>query len=145
MLVGVYGPCGVRTNRELHDRAMLDVTVQYSISRPDNHTALIKRVVTCVCENSIKLDTHPHTAISIAVFIKKEDKYLLPCVLTACCVALLDAGVTMTNTFAAVTLDPHSLTSQVCWSLYCVTVHVKASWPNSPKLRCQCLFGKTYL
>ena len=104
----------MRVNKELHDRVVLDITVQYAIGRQDNHTALIKRIVTCACENSIKLDTHPHAAISIAVFIKKEDKYLLSCILTACCVALLDTGVTMTNTFGAVTIDPHSLTSQVC-------------------------------
>ena len=104
----------MRANKELHNKAVLDVTVQYAISRQENHTALIKRIVTCACENSIKLDSHPHTAISIAVFIKKEDKYLLSCVLTACCVALLDAGVSMNNTFAAVNIDPYSLTGQVC-------------------------------
>ena len=116
----------MRANKELHDRALLDVTVQYAVSRQDNRTALIKRIVTCACENSIKLDTHPHTAISIAVFIEKEDKYLLSCVLTACCVALLDAGITMTNTFVAVTLDPHSLTSQVSWN-FSTSDQVKAS------------------
>lgn len=115
----MYGPCGVRANKELHDKALLDVTVQYAVIRQDNRTALIKRIVTCTCENSIKLDTHPHAAISMAVFIQKEDKYLLSCVLTACCVALLDAGITMINTFAAVTLDPHSLTSQVSWNFCC--------------------------
>lgn len=114
MLVGVYGPCGVRVNKELHDRAVLDVTVQYAIGRQDNRTALVKRVVTCACEKVIKLHTHPHTAISIAVFIKKEDKNLLSCTLTACCAALLDAGISMTSTFAAVTIDPNSLNNEVC-------------------------------
>lgn len=110
----MYGPCGVRANKELHDRAVLDVTVQYAIGRHDNHTALIKRAITCTCEKAIKLTAHPHTAISVAVFIKKEDNNLLSCILTACCVALLDAGTLLTSTFAAVTIDPHSLIDQVC-------------------------------
>lgn len=114
VLVGVYGPCGVRANRELHDRAALDVTVQYAIGRQENHTALIKRIVTCVCEKAIKLHTHPHTAISIAVFIKKEDKNLLSCTLTACNIALMDAGISMTSTFAAVAINPCDMTSKVC-------------------------------
>ena len=108
----------MRANKELHDKAVLDVTVQYAINRQENRTALIKRIVTCACEHSIILDAHPHAAISIAVFIKKEDKYLLPCILTACCVALLDAGISMTNTFGAVNIDPRSLTSQVCQACY---------------------------
>lgn len=113
MLVGVYGPCGVRANKELHDKALLDVTVQYAIGSQDNRTALIKRLITCACERAIRLDAHPHTAISIAVFVRKEDNNLLSCTLTACCVALLDAGLSMTSTFAAVPMDTHNLTNQV--------------------------------
>ena len=113
-MVGVYGPCGVRVNKELHDRAVLDVTVQYSTGRHDHRTALLKRIVTCACEKSVKLDAYPHTAISVTVFVKKEDKNLLSCALTACCVALLDAGLSMNTTFGAVTIDPSILTNQVC-------------------------------
>ena len=114
VLVGIYGPCAVRANRELHNRAALDVTVQYAVGRQDNHIALIKRIVTCACEKAIKLHTHPHTAISIAVFIKKEDKNLLSCTLTACCIALLDSGISMTSTFAAVAINPYDMTNEVC-------------------------------
>jgi len=103
----------VRVNKELHDRAALDVTVQYAIGRQDNRAALIKRIVTCACEKAIKLSTHPHTAISIAVFIKKEDEKLLSCTLTACCVALLDSGLSLTSTFAAVMIDPLTLINRV--------------------------------
>lgn len=113
VLVGVYGPCGVRVNKELHDRAALDVTVQYAIVHQGNHTAFIKRIVTCVCKKAIKLENHPHTAISIAVLIRKDDKNLLSCTLTACCVALMDAGISMSNIFGAVNIDPNSLTHQV--------------------------------
>ena len=113
----------MRANRELHDKAVLDVTVQYAITRQDNNTALIKRIVTCACEHSIKLDAHPHAAITMAVFVKKEDKHLLPCVLTACCVALLDASISMANTFGAVNIDPQSLTSQVCVKLVTTDKH----------------------
>lgn len=114
VMVAVYGPCGVRTNKELHDRAALDVTVQYAIGRQDNCAVLIKRIVTCACEKAIKLDEYPHTAISIALFIKKEDQNLLSCTLTSCCVALLDSGLSMNSTFGAVMIDSSTLINKVC-------------------------------
>jgi len=114
VLCAIYGPCGVRANRELHDKAVLDVTVQYAIGRHNNDIAYIKDIITCVCEKILCITAHPHTAISIAVMIRKMDQYHLTCVLTACCMAILDAGLPMTSTFAAVTIDTSTLTSQVC-------------------------------
>ena len=113
MLCAIYGPCGVRANKELQDRAVLDVTVQCANGRHSNDVAYIKEIVTCVCEKSLCITAHPHTAISIAVMIRKMDQYHLTCVLTACCMAMLDAGLPMASTFAAVAIDPTTLTDQV--------------------------------
>jgi len=104
----------VRANKELHDKVVLDVTVQCANGRHSNDVAFIKEIITSVCEKSLCVTVHPHTAISIAVMIRKMDKYHLTCVLTACCMAMLDAGLPMTSTFAAVTIDPTTFTKQVC-------------------------------
>jgi len=114
VLCAIFGPCGVRANKELHDKAVLDVTVQCAISRHSSDVAYIKEIITCVCEKSLCVTAHPHTAISIAVLIRKMNQYHLTCVLTACCMAMLDAGLPMTSTFAAIAIDPTALTGKVC-------------------------------
>ena len=122
MLCAIYGPCGERANRELHDKAVLDVTVQCANGRQSNDVAYIKEIITSVCEKSLCVTAHPHTAISIAVMIRKMDKCHLTCVLTACCMAILDAGLPMTSTFAAVTINPTTLTKKVCGDNICPSV-----------------------
>ena len=102
ILVAVYGPAEVKVMKELIDRATVEVVYKPKVGLPGCAEKLQERLVRNSCEAVILSTLHPRTSISIIVQEMQNSGSLMSCCVNASCLALLDAGVPMNSTVAAI-------------------------------------------
>ncbi|XP_050698858.1 exosome complex component RRP46-like [Eriocheir sinensis] len=102
-LASVNGPGDVKVSNRLYNRAHLEVcyspTTGHSMIRERALESLIMHTV----EQAILVHLHPRTAINVTIQEMQSDGSALSTSINAACMALLDAGIQMKATFAAVT------------------------------------------
>lgn len=102
VLVAVYGPAEVKVMKELIDRATVEVVYKPKVGIPGCAEKLQERLVRNSCEAVMLSTLHPRTSINIVVQEMQNSGSLTSCCINAACLALLDAGVPMKSTVAAV-------------------------------------------
>lgn len=73
MVCGVYGPVEVRAARERCDRAVLEVVVRGETGLPTGRERQLEQLLAGCCAECIRVELHPHTAISVTVQVESND------------------------------------------------------------------------
>eukprot|EP00051_Salpingoeca_urceolata_P029915 m.7617 g.7617 ORF g.7617 m.7617 type:complete len:257 (-) comp2993_c0_seq1:53-823(-) len=101
-LAAVYGPGDVSARREKPDRAAIEVSYKPKVGLPGVACKKIERHLHHVLEEAILTHLHPRACISLIVQEISDDGGMLACAVNAACLALMDAGVSLTACFASV-------------------------------------------
>lgn len=102
VIVSVYGPGEVRMNKEQLDRATIDVVYKPKSGLPACVDKGREKIIRNTCESVILASLHPRSSLNITVQeIQDSGSFLAACI-NSCCLALLDASVSMKCTMAAV-------------------------------------------
>jgi len=103
VLVAVYGPTEVKIKDEIMDRATIKVIFQpkTDIAGPEEREK--EAVIRKTLENVIISSLHPRTLITIIIQVLHDDGSLMAASINAACLALMDAGIPLNATVAAVT------------------------------------------
>ena len=102
VLAAVYGPAEVKINKELIDRATVDVIYKPKIGLPGCADKFLERLVRNTCETVVIAMLHPRSLISIVIQEIHNVGSFLACSINAVCLCLLDACVPMYFSVAAV-------------------------------------------
>ncbi|KAI5629649.1 exosome complex component RRP46 [Silurus asotus] len=110
VLAGVYGPAEVKVNKEIYDRATLEVLIQPKAGMPSVRERTREQCVRETCEAALLSTLHPRSSLTLVLQVVHDDGSLLACCLNAACMALMDAGLPMSRLFCGVTcaIDPES-------------------------------------
>lgn len=103
ILAAVYGPGEVKMNKEIIDRATVEVTYKPKIGLPSCKEKFQERIIRNTCETVILASLHPRTAVDITIQEMQNSGSILACSINAACLALMDAAVSMKYLVAAVT------------------------------------------
>lgn len=114
----VYGPTEVRMNKEILDKATVEVVYKSKVGLPGCAEKMFERIIRNTCETTILTTAHPRSGINIIIQEMQNSGSYLACCINSACLALLDAGVSLKFLVAAVTclinkegdiiLDPNS-------------------------------------
>ncbi|XP_037072296.1 exosome complex component RRP46-like [Pollicipes pollicipes] len=107
VLASTFGPVEVRPQRELVDRASIEVSFRAHQGVEGVEDRRVEQLVRATLEECVFTALHPRTAVSVALNVLEPDNTLLlsTCV-NAACLALLDAALPMKFMPAAVTCVP---------------------------------------
>ena len=75
---GVYGPVEVKSSKEQHDKAVIDMVVRAETGLPGTFERQLEGLMTSCCESCILTHLHPHTAISITLQIENNQGSVSP-------------------------------------------------------------------
>ncbi|XP_026769787.3 exosome complex component RRP46 isoform X1 [Pangasianodon hypophthalmus] len=103
VLAGVYGPAEVKVNKEIYDRATLEVLIQPKAGMPSVRERTREQCVRETCEAALLSTLHPRSSLTLVLQVVHDDGSLLACCLNAACMALMDAGLPMSRLFCGVT------------------------------------------
>uniref|UniRef100_A0A087Y870 Exosome complex component RRP46 n=1 Tax=Poecilia formosa TaxID=48698 RepID=A0A087Y870_POEFO len=104
VMAGVYGPAEVKISKEIYDRATLEVLVHPKVGLPGVRERSQEQCVRETCEASLLLSLHPRSSLTLILQVLHDDgAQLLSCCLNAACMALMDAGLSMSCLFCGVT------------------------------------------
>ena len=103
VMAAVYGPAEVRISKELVDKATVDVVYKQKVGLPGCVDKFQEAMIRNTCESVILTTLHPRTSINVILQEQQNSGSLLSCCINAASLALLDAGVPMRWTVAAVT------------------------------------------
>ncbi|KAI1893676.1 hypothetical protein AGOR_G00126150 [Albula goreensis] len=103
VLAGVYGPAEVKVNKEIYDRATLEVVIHPKSGPPGVRERAREQCVRETCEAALLSSLHPRSSLSLVLQVVHDDGSLLACCLNAACMALMDAGLPMGCLFCGVT------------------------------------------
>ncbi|XP_053908878.1 exosome complex component RRP46 isoform X1 [Cuculus canorus] len=108
VLVGLYGPGEAKGNRELPDRAALEVLLRPKVGLPGVLERSREQLLRQTCEAVLLGALHPRSAVTIVLQVLSDAGSLLSCCLNAACLAMLDAGLPLSSLFCGVTcaIDP---------------------------------------
>eukprot|EP00128_Syssomonas_multiformis_P010069 Colp12_sorted_trinity150504_noHs@18515 len=135
VLVAVYGPVEVKPNKELIDRAAVEVTFKPKSGIAGVNEKPYEQYIRKVFENVILTTLHPRTSIQIIVQVLHDDGALLACAINATCLALMDAGIAMKGLACATSailtsdtrllLDPTAIEEKDAKAVFTVTFDSK--------------------
>ncbi|MCO5565963.1 hypothetical protein L7F22_019638 [Adiantum nelumboides] len=113
----VYGPREAKQrSNTLHDRAVIqcEVTIEpwsgrdrRKRSRADRRIAEICSALESTFEPVVQTHLYPRSTIDIFVSIERQDGGVLPCAINAVTLALLDAGISMSDYVVALSVGLH--------------------------------------
>ncbi|XP_062860557.1 exosome complex component RRP46 [Trichomycterus rosablanca] len=103
VLAGVYGPAEVKVNKEIYDRATLEVLIQPKVGMSSVREREREQCVRETCEAALLSTLHPRSSFTLILQVVHDDGSLLACCLNAACMALMDAGLPMNRLFCGVT------------------------------------------
>ncbi|KAK8394770.1 hypothetical protein O3P69_005924 [Scylla paramamosain] len=102
-LASVNGPGDVKVSNRLYNRSHLEVCYSPSTGHSMIRERALESIIMRTVEQAILVHLHPRTAINITIQEMQSDGLALSASVNAACMALLDAGIQMKTTFAAVT------------------------------------------
>lgn len=102
VVTSVYGPVEVRMAKEQIDRATVEVVYKPKSGLPSCAEKSLENIICNSCENILLSSLHPRSSINITVQEVQDSGSFVACCINCCCLALLDAGVSMKYTMAAV-------------------------------------------
>ncbi|KAG0717862.1 Exosome complex component RRP46 [Chionoecetes opilio] len=102
-LASVNGPGDVKVSNRLYNRSHVEVCYSPSTGHPMIRERALESIIMRTVEKAILVHLHPRTAINISIQEMQSDGLALSVSVNAACLALLDAGIQMKTTFAAIT------------------------------------------
>ncbi|CAB4012338.1 Exosome complex component RRP46 [Paramuricea clavata] len=103
MMVGVYGPAEVRLNKEIVDKATVEVVFRPKTGIPGCAEKAMERLIRNTCDSTILTTMHPRSAMTIVLQEVCNDGSLVSCCINGACMAMLNAGFPMKYLVAAIT------------------------------------------
>ncbi|XP_064104600.1 exosome complex component RRP46-like [Macrobrachium nipponense] len=102
-LASVNGPGDVKASNRHYNKCHLEVCYSPCTGQSMIGERALESVITKTVEQVILIHLHPRTAVNVTIQEMQSDGLALSTSINAACMALLDAGVQMKSTFAAVT------------------------------------------
>ncbi|KAG7202737.1 hypothetical protein KM043_009911 [Ampulex compressa] len=102
VIAGVYGPVEGKPQRMMHDKASVEVYYSPIKGPPKVNDRMTEFYIKQSCEAALIVTFHPSTAICINVQEVEDSGGLLACTINAACLALINCGLSMKFTIAAV-------------------------------------------
>ncbi|KZC06535.1 PREDICTED: exosome complex component RRP46 [Dufourea novaeangliae] len=102
VVAGVYGPIEAKLQKMMYDKAYVDVSYVPVRGPAKIDDRMTEMYIKETCEAAIMVTFHPATYICINVQELEDSGGLLACTLNAACLALINAGIPMKFTIAAV-------------------------------------------
>lgn len=98
----VYGPTEVRQNKELIDKSYIEVIYRSKIGISGCKDRVKENLIKNTVESATCVLLYPRTAITVAIQEIQDSGCLLAACVNASVVAMMDSGLAMKNTVAAV-------------------------------------------
>lgn len=95
VIAAVYGPADCRESKQLIDRCAIEVSFRPKDGIPGVAERFLENTIKNICENVIITSLHPRSQIMVVVQTMQDHGSLLSCAINAVCMALQDAGVSM--------------------------------------------------
>ncbi|XP_067133476.1 exosome complex component RRP46 [Centruroides vittatus] len=102
MQAATYGPIQARYHKAYVDKAVVEVAYQPKITPRGCKEKNIERILRNTLENVVILSSFPRSVLSVAVQEVQNRGSLLSCSINAACLAIIDSGIPMKHTIAAV-------------------------------------------
>ncbi|KXJ13414.1 exosome complex component RRP46 [Exaiptasia diaphana] len=103
VMAAVYGPVEVRMNKELLDKALVEVIFRPKVGLPGCSEKMMEQLIRQSCEPVILTTLHPRSSMTIIVQVIHDSGSLLSCAINAAFLAMIDAGYPMKSTICSVT------------------------------------------
>ncbi|XP_046848423.1 exosome complex component RRP46-like [Xenia sp. Carnegie-2017] len=103
-MAGVYGPAEVRFNKEIVNKATVEVVYRPKTGIPGCAEKSMERLIRNTCESAILTSMHPRSAMTIVLQEICNDGSLISCCINAGCMAMLNAGYPMRYLIASITI-----------------------------------------
>ncbi|XP_011159705.1 exosome complex component RRP46 [Solenopsis invicta] len=113
IIVGVNGPLETRSQKMAYDRASIEVTYTPLKGPAKIDDRLIETYIKETCESAILVSFHPNTMVCINLQEMQDSGGLLACAINASCLALINSGLSLKFTIAAVSCMIEKETGQV--------------------------------
>ncbi|TGZ46244.1 exosome complex component RRP46 [Temnothorax curvispinosus] len=102
IIAGVNGPLEARSQKMAYDRVSIEVTHTPLKGPAKVDDRLIETYIKETCESAILVSFHPNTMVCINLQEMQDSGGLLACAINAACLALINSGLSMKYTVAAV-------------------------------------------
>ncbi|XP_075982790.1 exosome complex component Rrp46 [Anticarsia gemmatalis] len=102
-LANVNGPLDIKMQSQSIEKATLEVYFSSKGGKPCVPDRYREHVIRSTCETAILSSLYPRTGIVVNIQELEDHGGFLACSINACCLALLNSGLAMRHTFAAVT------------------------------------------
>ncbi|XP_070156526.1 exosome complex component RRP46 isoform X5 [Polyergus mexicanus] len=102
IIAGVNGPMEVRSQKMAYDKVSVEVTYTPLKGPAKIDDRLIEMYIRETCESAILVAMHPNTMVCINLQEMQDFGGLLACAINASCLALINSGLSMKYTIAAI-------------------------------------------
>ncbi|KAK9309452.1 hypothetical protein QLX08_000931 [Tetragonisca angustula] len=102
VIAGIYGPVEAKLQKMIYDKASVEVSYSPIKGPTKVDDRMTEMYIKETCEAAIIVTFHPATAICINVQELEDSGGMLGCTINAACLALINAGIPMKFTIAAV-------------------------------------------
>ncbi|XP_029661340.1 exosome complex component RRP46-like isoform X1 [Formica exsecta] len=102
IIAGVNGPMEVRSQKMAYDKVSVEVTYTPLKGPAKIDDRLIETYIRETCESAILVSMHPNTMVCINLQEMQDFGGLLACAINASCLALINSGLSMKYTIAAI-------------------------------------------
>uniref|UniRef100_T1JNA3 Uncharacterized protein n=1 Tax=Strigamia maritima TaxID=126957 RepID=T1JNA3_STRMM len=99
----VYGPSEVKIQKEIVDKAHIEVIYKPKVGLPGTAEKLRENTIKNICESAIWTALYPRTSITIIIQELEDRGGLLSCAINTACSVLIDSGIEMKYLFSSVT------------------------------------------
>ncbi|KAI4475290.1 hypothetical protein M0802_015217 [Mischocyttarus mexicanus] len=113
VIAGVYGPIEAKPQKMIYDKASIEVVYSPLKGPLKINDRLIELYLKESCEAGIIVNLHPASTISVNVQEVQDNGGLLACTINAACLALINSGISLKFTMAAVSCMIEENTGQV--------------------------------
>ncbi|BFZ63397.1 exosome non-catalytic core subunit rrp46 [Saitoella coloradoensis] len=117
LLCSVNGPMEVRLRDEQVDKATIEVIVRPAVGASGTHEKSLERKLLSAISPIVRAQLHPRTHIQITIQIISSppdgNVHVLAAGINAACMALMDAGIPMSSTIAAVAIGVDEQTGAI--------------------------------
>ncbi|XP_071562313.1 exosome complex component RRP46 [Temnothorax nylanderi] len=113
IIAGVNGPLEARSQKMAYDRVSIEVTHTPLKGPAKVDDRLIETYIKETCESAILVSFHPNTMVCINLQEMQDSGGLLACAINAACLALINSGLSMKYTVAAVSCMIEKETGEV--------------------------------
>ncbi|XP_003696793.1 exosome complex component RRP46 [Apis florea] len=102
VVAGIYGPIEAKPQKMIYDKASIEVSYIPVKGPAKIDDRMTEMYIKETCEAAIIVTFHPATAICINIQEMEDSGGMLACTINAACLALINAGIPMKFTIAAV-------------------------------------------